>query len=186
MKRLFDFLLALILGILLFFPFIFLLVIVRLSSEGPAIFWSERIGVGGKVFLMPKLRTMYSDTPNVASHLLNLSGGYITPIGKFLRKYSVDEIPQIWTVLIGKMSFVGPRPALFNQYDLIELRHKRGIDNIKPGITGLAQVNGRDEISIEEKVDFDYKYLLEQSFMLDLRILFRTIFKVIKKDGLSH
>jgi len=180
-----------ILLILFFSPIILLIsiaisILVKITSKGPILFWSNRVGGNGKNFLMPKFRTMQVETPEVATHLLENPKAHITKIGKFLRKYSLDEIPQILSVLSGDMNIVGPRPALFSQEDLIELRHKYKIDKIKPGITGWAQVNGRDEISITEKVNLDLFYANNKGFYLDLKILFITIKKVLFKTNISH
>lgn len=186
MKRLFDLLLCIILTII-FSPILILSILaVRLTSKGPAIYWSKRVGIDNKIFLMPKLRSMRIDTPQVATHLLANSGDFLTPIGSFIRKSSLDELPQLWSVLTGDMSFVGPRPALFNQDDLIELRTKAGVHKIKPGITGWAQINGRDEIEIPLKVKLDEYYLNNQTLVLDFKILVGTIFRVMKSQGVSH
>jgi O-antigen biosynthesis protein WbqP len=186
MKRVFD----LILVISLFFVFlIFLLLIailVIVTSKGPALYWSERIGKNSTIFKMPKFRSMRIDTPAVATHLLDNPDLYLSPIGGFLRHSSLDEIPQLFSVLKGDMSFVGPRPALFNQDDLIALRTANGVDKLLPGITGWAQVNGRDELSIADKVALDVEYLNRQSFWFDLIILWMTFLKVVKRDGVSH
>ncbi|NQW57976.1 MAG: sugar transferase [Polynucleobacter sp.] len=159
---------------------------VKLTSKGPVIFWSERIGKNNELFWMPKFRTMQIDTPNVATHLLNDASYYLIPIGAFLRKSSLDELPQLWSVIVGKMSFVGPRPALFNQIDLIDMRTAFGVEHLVPGITGWAQVNGRDELDLAEKVRFDHEYLLKQSLGLDIKILWMTGIKVFKREGVSH
>jgi len=186
MKRIFDILLGVHLFLLLAAPILLISLAVRFSSKGPIIYWSDRIGKNNEIFRMPKFRTMLVGTPPVASHLLDNPDSHLSPIGKFLRRLSLDEFPQIFSVLKGDMSFVGPRPALFNQTDLIELRTKNGIDNLLPGVTGWAQVNGRDQVSIIEKVNLDLEYLHRQSFWFDLRILWITAFKVIKSEGLSH
>lgn len=159
---------------------------IKLSSKGPVLYWSQRVGKHNKLFRMPKLRSMRHGTPAVATHLLEDPAQYLTPIGSFLRKSSLDEVPQLWSILTGDMSFVGPRPALFNQYDLIALRKQHGVDNLLPGLTGWAQINGRDELSITDKVDFDAAYLRNRSFVLDLTILWRTFIKVCKRSGVSH
>lgn len=185
-KRFFDLVLACFLIILLFIPFLFLCIAVRLSSKGPALFWSERVGLDNKIFKMPKFRTMRIETPNIATHLLDNPQFFYTPIGLFLRKSSLDEIPQLWSILLGHMSFVGPRPALFNQYDLIHLRSKAGVSHLLPGLTGWAQVNGRDHLSIMQKVNLDVEYLNRKSFRFDLYILWITFLKVIGQDGISH
>jgi len=161
-------------------------ILVRLSSKGPALYWSDRVGKNNKIFKMPKFRSMLTDTPAVATHLLDNPDTYLSPIGGFLRLSSLDELPQLFSVLRGDMSFVGPRPALFNQEDLIALRTEKGVDKLLPGITGWAQVNGRDELSIPDKVALDVEYLNRQSFWFDMKILWMTFLKVIKRDGVSH
>jgi O-antigen biosynthesis protein WbqP len=186
MKRLFDFILALISAALLLLPFVLVWLAVRFTSKGPALFWSDRIGQHNALFKMPKFRSMRVDTPVVATHLLSKPKDYLTPIGSFLRKSSLDELPQLWNVLRGDMSFVGPRPALFNQYDLIKLRAVSGIHRLKPGLTGWAQVNGRDNLSIKEKVVFDKEYMKKKSFVFDLKILYLTFIKIIQGDGVRH
>lgn len=186
MKRLFDLILALVLLVLLMPVLIVIMLSVRLTSNGPAIHWSKRVGLGNKMFLMPKFRSMYVETPQVATHLLQDSKGYITPVGAFLRKTSLDELPQLWSVLVGDMSLVGPRPALFNQDDLVELRTKYGIEKLRPGVTGWAQINGRDDLPIPVKVNYDKEYSEKMSLIFDLKILFFTVFKVLKSDGVSH
>lgn len=160
--------------------------LVKLTSEGPILHWSDRIGRRNRIFRMPKFRSMRIDTPAVATHLLRDAENYLTPVGSFLRKSSLDELPQLWSILKGEMSFVGPRPALFNQDDLIALRTERGVHELTPGLTGWAQVNGRDEIPIPEKVDLDAEYLERRSICFDLRILWLTAMKVLKRDGVSH
>ena len=159
---------------------------IKLSSSGNVLFWSERIGKDNIIFSMPKFRTMKTDTPQLATHLLRDPESFYTPLGKILRKYSLDELPQIFSVIKGDMSLVGPRPALFNQYDLMELRKKKGVDKLKPGITGLAQINGRDEMSIPDKVRYDEDYLQRSSMRLDLYILWLTLLKVLRTEGVSH
>ena len=186
MKRLFDLLLALLLTIVLALPILVLAIVVRLTSSGPALYWSDRVGRCNIIFRMPKFRTMQVGAPAVATHLLAGSGQYLTPVGSFLRKSSLDELPQLWSILIGNMSFVGPRPALFNQDDLIALRTQYGIDKLAPGLTGWAQVNGRDELSIPLKVQYEVEYLRKQSFWFDMRILGLTFLKVIQRAGVSH
>ena len=161
-------------------------VLVIATSKGPALYWSKRIGKNNKIFKMPKFRSMMTDTPAVATHLLDNPNSYLSPIGGFLRLSSLDELPQLFSVLKGDMSFVGPRPALFNQDDLITLRTEKGVDKLLPGITGWAQVNGRDELSIPDKVALDVEYLNRQSFWFDMKILWMTFLKVIKRDGVSH
>ena len=157
-----------------------------MTSPGPIFYWSNRIGIDNCIFSMPKFRSMRIDTPTIATHLLYNPGRWITPIGFFLRKSSLDELPQLWSILVGRMSFVGPRPALFNQYDLIALRTERGIHALRPGLTGWAQVKGRDELCIPEKVQLDLEYLQRQSFLFDLKIIWITILKVLTKDGITH
>ena len=159
---------------------------VRLSSKGPALHWSDRVGKNNTIFKMPKFRSMLVDTPNVATHLLNNPSSYLSPIGGFLRRYSLDELPQLFSVLKGDMSFVGPRPALFNQDDLISLRTEKGVERLLPGITGWAQVNGRDDLSIPDKVALDTRYLINQSFWFDMRILWMTFLRMMKGDGVHH
>jgi O-antigen biosynthesis protein WbqP len=185
-KRLFDLIFGLVTLILLTFPLVCIALVVFFSSRGPVFFWSDRVGLNGRVFKMPKFRTMLIDTPSVATHLLDNPDAYLAPVGGLLRRTSLDELPQLWSVLKGDMSFVGPRPALFNQEDLIILRKKDGVDKLLPGITGWAQVNGRDELSIPEKVLLDIEYLNKQSFWLDMKILWMTFLKVIQRDGVSH
>ena len=186
MKRIFDLLAAL--GFILTFAPLFLLVVlaVRLTSNGPVLFRTQRVGKGNKLFTMYKFRTMRIDTPQVATHLLKEPDQFLTPIGKFLRRTSLDELPQLINVLHGEMSLVGPRPALFNQDDLIALRTAVGVDALTPGITGWAQVNGRDELPIPEKVKLDEWYMRNRSFWLDLKIVGMTVFKVIRKEGVVH
>ena len=185
-KRIFDLLLASLLVALFFLPMLLIALAVKLSSKGPVIFLSERVGKNNQLFWMPKFRTMRINTPNVATHLLIGANQYLTPIGGFLRRSSLDELPQLWSVICGDMSFVGPRPALFNQADLINMRTAVGVERLTPGITGWAQVNGRDELELSKKVDFDRQYLLEQSLMLDIYILWMTGIKVFKREGVSH
>ena len=175
------------LALAIFSPFIILVaLLVKLSSKGRALYWSDRVGRRNSIFRMPKFRTMQVGTPIVATHLLSDSGQYLTPVGSFLRKSSLDELPQLWSILVGDMSFVGPRPALFNQDDLIALRTQYGVDKLVPGLTGWAQVNGRDELSILLKVQYEVEYLQKQSFWFDLRILSLTFLKVVGRDGISH
>jgi O-antigen biosynthesis protein WbqP len=185
-KRIFDFSLSIVSLIILLPPMLVITVAIKLSSEGPAIFWSDRIGLHNKAFRMPKFRTMKSGTPNVATHLLSNPNKYRTAIGSFLRKYSLDELPQLFSIVLGDMSFVGPRPALFNQDNLIQLRTKYGIHKHIPGLTGWAQINGRDEIPIIKKVEYDYDYILNQSFWYDMKILWITFTKVVSKSDVSH
>ena len=186
MKRLFDLVLAVFALIVLILPILIVAIIVRLTSSGPSIYWSSRVGRWNVTFRMPKFRTMKVGTPAVATHLLSESGQYLTAVGSFLRKSSLDELPQLWSILVGDMSFVGPRPALFNQDDLIALRTQYGVDKLMPGLTGWAQVNGRDELSIPIKVQYDLEYLQKQSFWFDMRILGLTFLKVVRRSGVSH
>lgn len=185
-KRLVDLLLAVVCLGIFFIPILIIAVLVKLTSKGPALHWSKRIGQNNKIFLMPKFRTMLIETPQVATHLLQNPDSFLTPIGKFLRKTSLDELPQIYSVLMGDMSLVGPRPALFNQDDLVALRTSKGIDKLKPGVTGWAQINGRDDLSIPVKVEYDFNYLQKMNLFFDIKILFLTVIKVIKSDGIKH
>jgi O-antigen biosynthesis protein WbqP len=186
MKRLFDLTLALAAATVLALPILLLAVLVRLTSPGPALYWSDRVGACNRIFRMPKFRTMRIGTPAVATHLLRNAAAHLTPIGGFLRRTSLDELPQLWSILVGDMSFVGPRPALFNQDDLVALRTERGVDRLVPGLTGWAQVNGRDDLPIPVKVEFDAEYLRRQSFGFDLKILWLTALKVVRREGVSH
>ena len=186
MKRIFDLLLAIVATFILAIPVVLVAVAVRLTSPGPALYWSDRVGRNNQIFKMPKFRSMQIDTPAVATHLLTNPDVYLTPIGSFLRKSSLDELPQLWSILIGDMSFVGPRPALFNQQDLIELRTQQGVHKLMPGLTGWAQVNGRDEIPIPDKVKLDAAYLRDHSISMDIRILCMTLIKVVKRANVSH
>lgn len=186
MKRLFDLILSFGLVLILLVPILVIALLIRLTSRGPALYWSDRVGIDNEIFRMPKFRTMRIDTPAVATHLLQDPDAYLTPVGPFLRKSSLDELPQLWSVLKGDMSFVGPRPALFNQDDLIALRTAKGVHRLIPGITGWAQINGRDELPIPVKVSFDEYYLKNRSFLFDLKILWMTFLKVIKREGVSH
>jgi len=186
MKRLFDLVLVLFVTVFFMLPILVVAIVVRLTSPGPALYWSNRVGRFNIIFRMPKFRTMQVGTPAVATHLLSDSGQYLTPVGSFLRKSSLDELPQLWSILIGDMSFVGPRPALFNQDDLIALRTQYGVDGLVPGLTGWAQVNGRDELSIPIKVQYEVEYLQKQSFWFDLKILGLTFLKVVRRAGVSH
>ena len=185
-KRAFDLISTVILFLVLVIPMIIIALLVKITSKGPFFYWSDRVGVDNEIFKMPKFRTMRIDTPAVATHLLNDPDAYLTPMGPFLRKSSLDELPQLWSVLKGDMSFVGPRPALFNQDDLIALRTEKGVHRLIPGITGWAQINGRDDIPIPKKVEFDAYYLNHRSFFLDLKILFLTFFKVTRAENVSH
>jgi O-antigen biosynthesis protein WbqP len=186
MKRFFDLLLALFAVVVLALPVFVVAVLVRLTSSGPALYWSERVGRHNRIFKMPKFRSMRIGTPAVATHLLKDPKVYLTPIGSFLRKSSLDELPQLWSILVGDMSFVGPRPALFNQDDLVALRTEYGVHELVPGLTGWAQINGRDELPIPEKVKLDVEYLQRQSLWFDVRILWLTFIKVLCRDGVSH
>lgn len=186
MKRLSDLVIVLIASLFLAIPLLLVSICILLTSTGRIIYWSQRVGQFNHLFSMPKFRSMLVDTPAVATHLLTNPDAHLTPIGSFLRKSSIDEVPQLWSVLKGDMSIVGPRPALFNQDDLITLRTEHGIDSLKPGITGWAQVNGRDAISIADKVVLDAYYLKHQSFLFDCRIILMTLMKVIKRDHVSH
>ena len=186
MKRVFDFVLAVLATVILLLPLFFAWLAVRLTSPGSVLYWSDRVGRDNRIFKMPKFRSMQINTPALATHLLTNPAAYLTPIGSFLRKSSLDELPQLWSILKGDMSFVGPRPALFNQYDLIELRTQKGVHNLLPGLTGWAQVNGRDELPIPQKVELDAEYLRLQGFWFDIKILWLTFLKVVKRDGVSH
>jgi O-antigen biosynthesis protein WbqP len=186
LKRICDVLLGLLLLCFLSIPMILIALLVKLTSKGPALYWSDRVGINNEIFKMPKFRTMRTSTPAVATHLLENPGAYLTPFGYCLRKFSLDELPQLWSILKGDMSFVGPRPALYNQDDLIALRTSKGIHQITPGITGWAQVNGRDDIPIRQKVEYDEYYFRKRSFLFDLKILYMTAVKVIKAEGVRH
>ena len=186
MKRLFDFLLACCAAVVLVLPVVVVAVAVRLTSPGPALYWSDRVGRHNKIFRMPKFRSMRVGTPAVATHMLADAKSHLTPIGSFLRKSSLDELPQLWSILVGDMSFVGPRPALFNQDDLIALRTQYGVHELVPGLTGWAQVNGRDELPIPDKVKLDAEYLQRRSLWFDIKIIWLTAVKVVRRDGVSH
>jgi O-antigen biosynthesis protein WbqP len=186
MKRNFDFILAIFAIGLLAVPIILVAICVKLTSRGSALYWSDRVGIDNSIFKMPKFRSMKVDTPAVATHLLQDPKSVLTPIGDFLRKSSLDELPQLWCILKGDMSFVGPRPALFNQNDLVALRTERGVHKLVPGLTGWAQVNGRDELPIPQKVAVDVEYLQNKSFLFDLNILWMTLLKVIQRTGVTH
>ena len=186
MKLLFDIFLGFVLLVLLVIPILLIVIAVRFTSKGPVLYWSDRIGKKNAIFKMPKFRSMLIDTPVVATHLLDNPDSHLSPIGGFLRRTSLDELPQLISVLKGDMSFVGPRPALFNQDDLIMLRKEKGVDKILPGITGWAQINGRDTLSIPGKVALDVEYVQRQSFWFDMKILWMTFLKVIKRTGVSH
>jgi O-antigen biosynthesis protein WbqP len=185
-KRLFDLVLAVFTAVLIALPFCLIALLVRLTSKGPILYWSDRIGQRNCIFRMPKFRSMRIDTPAVATHLLQNPNQWLTPIGSFLRKSSLDELPQLWSILKGDMSFVGPRPALFNQDDLITLRTAKGVYELVPGLTGWAQVNGRDELPITEKVQLDVEYLQRRSLLFDLKILWMTALKVLTRDGVAN
>jgi O-antigen biosynthesis protein WbqP len=186
MKRLFDLAVVLVAAVFLALPIMMTALAVRLTSPGPALYWSDRVGRHNRIFKMPKFRSMRIDTPAAATHLLQNPEQWLTPIGSFLRKSSLDELPQLWSILKGDMSFVGPRPALFNQDDLIALRTEEGVHELVPGLTGWAQINGRDELPILHKVKLDLEYLQRRSFFFDLKILWMTALKVVTKDGVSH
>lgn len=185
-KTIFDIFIS-ILSAFIILPLIFILYIVfKITTKGSFLYWSKRVGKNGRIFEMPKIRTMKINTPQIATNLLKNPDTYLIPLGPFLRKFSLDELPQIWSILLGDMSFVGPRPALFNQENLIHFRKKYGIDKLTPGLTGWAQINGRDDISIEKKVKLDIYYLNNYSFFFDLKIMFLTFFKILKKDNIIH
>lgn len=186
MKRLLDLVLVLVIGIVFAIPLLLVALAVRLTSHGPVLYWSDRVGRNKRIFKMPKFRSMQIGTPAVATHLLTNPDAHLTPIGSFLRKSSLDELPQLWSIIKGDMSFVGPRPALFNQYDLIDLRTRAGVDQLLPGLTGWAQINGRDELPIAEKVALDIEYLQQRSTWLDIKIMFLTIFLVLRRDNVAH
>jgi len=186
MKRAFDVCLVLLILPIVLLPMLVIALLVKLTSKGPALYWSDRVGKGNVLYRMPKFRSMRIDTPAVATHLLKDPQSHLSPIGSWLRRSSLDELPQLFSVLIGDMSFVGPRPALFNQDDLVAQRTALGIDKLTPGITGWAQVNGRDELSISDKVALDSEYLQKQSFVFDLRVFYLTLIKVFKHTGVSH
>jgi O-antigen biosynthesis protein WbqP len=186
MKRLFDLIVACIAFLTLLVPILLVAVLVKLTSKGPALYWSDRVGQENHIFKMPKFRSMAVDTPAVATHLLQDPKSSLTPIGDFLRKSSLDELPQLWNIFKGDMSFIGPRPALFNQDDLILLRTEQGVHKLMPGLTGWAQINGRDELPISQKVALDIEYMQQQCFSFDLKILWLTFLKVIQRDGVSH
>ncbi len=186
MKRVFDILLGCLAALVLLVPVLLVALAVRLTSKGPALYWSDRVGRNNVIFKMPKFRSMRVGTPAVATHLLGNPKAHLTPIGSFLRKSSLDELPQLWSILVGDMGFVGPRPALFNQDDLIALRTAHGVHLLVPGLTGWAQVNGRDELPIPDKVKLDVAYLQRQSLWFDIRILWLTFVKVLRRDGVSH
>ena len=186
MKRIFDVIVAIALLAIISMPMLVIALMVKLTSKGSVLHWSDRIGRGNAIFKMPKFRTMMIDTPAVATHLLKNPDKYLMPVGSIMRRFSLDEFPQLWSVLKGDMSFVGPRPALYNQDDLIELRTKKGVHKLVPGITGWAQVNGRDELPIPVKVEYDEFYLKNRSFWFDMKILWLTFIKVVKREGVTH
>lgn len=186
MKRLFDFIMSLFLLIISGILMLIIALLVKATSRGPVLYWSDRVGRNNTIFKMPKFRTMKINTPAVATHLLKNPDQYLTPVGKFLRKSSLDELPQLFSILKGDMSFVGPRPALFNQYDLVEFRTQKGVHVLSPGLTGWAQINGRDEIPIPVKVEYDKYYMMNQSFFFDLKIILLTVLKVVRREGVSH
>ena len=186
MKRLFDLILATILIITLLVPMLFIILAIRVTSNGPALYWSERVGFDNSIYKMPKFRSMSEETPEVATHLMLNPDKFLSPIGRFLRRTSLDELPQLFSIIKGDMSFVGPRPALFNQNDLITLRSENGLDKLLPGLTGWAQVNGRDELSVPDKVALEVEYMQKKSFWFDLKILWMTFLKVINNQGISH
>jgi len=186
MKRLFDLMLAALAGVILITPCAVVAVMIRITSPGPILYWSDRVGRYNRIFKMPKFRSMQVGTPAVATHLLNDPGSYLTPIGGFLRKSSLDELPQLWSIITGDMSFVGPRPALYNQHDLVELRTQCGVHTLVPGLTGWAQINGRDELPIPQKVALDRAYLERKSMGFDIHILFLTAVKVIMRSDVTH
>jgi O-antigen biosynthesis protein WbqP len=185
-KRLFDLSLALFSALFLLLPFLVVWLLVRVTSKGPALYWSDRVGRNNVIFKMPKFRSMRVDTPAVATHLLANPNRFLTPVGSFLRKSSLDELPQLLSIIKGDMSFVGPRPALFNQDDLIQLRSQYGVEKLLPGLTGWAQINGRDELPIPEKVKLDVAYMQQQSFWFDVKIIILTFVKVFRRDGIQH
>jgi len=186
MKRVFDVCLGCLAALILFMPILLMATAVRLTSQGPVLYWSDRVGRNNEIFKMPKFRSMRVGTPAVATHLLTNPKAHLTPIGSFLRRSSLDELPQLWSILLGDMSFVGPRPALYNQHDLIEQRTQKGVHTLVPGLTGWAQVNGRDELPIPQKVQLDSEYLQRQGFGFDIKILWLTVLSVVRRDGVSH
>lgn len=185
-KRWFDVVFAVLAGLVFLLPLLLTALLVKLTSRGPVLYWSERVGQRNRIFKMPKFRSMQVGTPAVATHLLSDPEAWLTPVGSFLRKSSLDELPQLWNILCGDMSFVGPRPALFNQHDLVALRTQYGVDELVPGLTGWAQINGRDELPLDQKVALDVEYLQRQSFYFDIKIIFLTAFKVIGRESVSH
>ena len=185
-KRSIDLILLAIIGIIFLVPLLVVALMVFATSRGPILYWSDRVGRRNRIFKMPKFRSMKTDTPAVATHLLPNPDSFLTPVGSFLRKSSIDEFPQLWSILKGDMSFVGPRPALFNQYDLIALRTKAGVHELVPGLTGWAQINGRDELPIHDKVAFDIEYLQRRSSLFDFKIMLLTALKVLMRDNVTH
>jgi O-antigen biosynthesis protein WbqP len=186
MKRTVDLIFAAVAGIILLVPVLLVALLVRLTSQGPVLYWSDRVGRNNTIFKMPKFRSMKIGTPAVATHMLSDPDSYLTPVGSFLRKTSLDELPQLWSIIKGDMSFVGPRPALFNQHDLISLRTQYGVHELVPGLTGWAQINGRDELPIPQKVELDAEYLRRRSFWFDVKIILLTAIKVIRQDSVTH
>ena len=186
MKRIFDLVVGLSALVVLIVPILLVSIWVRITSKDSTLYWSDRVGRGNKIFRMPKFRSMRSDTPALATHLMSDPDEFLSPIGGFIRRSSLDELPQLFSILKGDMSFVGPRPALFNQDDLVALRSKHGVDQLVPGLTGWAQVNGRDELPIPEKVALDVEYMERQSFWFDMKILWMTVLKVVMRDGITH
>ncbi len=186
MKRLLDLIFCVAAAVLLALPLLLVALAVKLTSVGPVLFWADRVGQNNRIFKMPKFRTMLAQTPVVATHLLENPDSYLTAVGGFLRKSSLDELPQLWSIFKGDMSFVGPRPALFNQDDLVELRTRHGVHALVPGLTGWAQINGRDELPIPQKVALDLEYMRRQSLLFDFQILFLTFIKVIRRDNVAH
>jgi O-antigen biosynthesis protein WbqP len=186
MKRFLDFSLGLVAAVIFLVPLLILAILVKLTSKGPVLYWSDRVGQNNRIFSMPKLRTMRIDTPVVATHLLQNPEQFLTPIGGFLRKTSLDELPQLWSILRGDMSIVGPRPALFNQHNLIAMRTETGVHTLRPGLTGWAQVNGRDELPLPQKVAFDVEYLGRRSIIFDVKVIYMTFLKVVSREGITH
>ncbi|MBK1683310.1 sugar transferase [Rhodoferax fermentans] len=186
MKRTFDLTLVVVIGLMALMPIVLVVCLIRLTSRGPVLYWSDRVGANNKIFRMPKFRSMRIGTPIVATHLLNNPDSYLTPIGSFLRKSSLDELPQLWSILKGDMSFVGPRPALFNQHDLVDLRTLAGVHCLTPGLTGWAQINGRDELSISQKVALDIEYMHCKSLVFDVKIILMTAWRVLVRDNVVH
>ena len=185
-KRIFDVTFALTIFFIVFLLILLIVILIKATSRGTALYWSKRVGKNNIIFKMPKFRTMHLNAPVVATHLLKTPSQYLTPIGPFLRRTSLDELPQLWSIFVGDMSFVGPRPALFNQYDLIKLRNSKGLHHLTPGLTGWAQVNGRDDLAIAEKINFDVEYMKKKSFIFDLKILYLTFIKIIQREGIQH